>query len=278
MPSILELMQRRQGCIGIVQHHRLGDLQFKPVGRQTGFPQCGDGGGNKIMALELHGRQIDCDLQLARPIGRGRTCLPQHPLADRHDHAGLFGKGYELVGRNETSGRMPPAQQRFETGDPLGPKVDQRLIEQLELAGTQRLMEVEFHDTARLHPRIHFGMKQSKDTAPIGLRPIQGQVGTFQQLIGFQSVLRCERYADAGANDDLMLGDLEWLREHLDHALGEPDCVEWRLDRGLQDGEFVAAKPGNRVSLPQAISRRSATACSSRSPIGCPSVSFTALN
>ena len=148
---------------------------------------------------------------------------------------------------------MPPPQQRLETGDLPGPKVDQRLIEQLEFVGTQRLMKVEFQDTTRLHPRVHLGMEQTKDATPIGLGPIQGQVGTFQQLIGFQSVLRCERYAYTDANDNLMFGDLEWLREHLDNALGEPDCVERRLNRGLQDGEFVTAQPGNRVSLPQAI-------------------------
>ena len=173
---------------------------------------------------------------------------------------------------------MPPTQQRLETGDPLGPKFDQRLIEQLELVALQRLMKLEFQDTTRLHPRVHLGMKQTKDTAPIRFGPIQGQVGAFQQLIGFQSVLRCECYADTDADDYLMFGNLEWLREHLDNALGEPDCIEWRLNRGLQDGEFVTAQPRNRVGLPQAISRRSATACSNRSPMGCPSVSFTALN
>ena len=99
---------------------------------------------------------------------------------------------------------MPPTQQRLETGDLPGPNVDQRLIEQLELVGTQRLMKVEFQDTTRLHPRVHLGVEQTKDTAPIRLGPIQGQVGTFQQLIGFQSVLRCECYAYTDADDNLM--------------------------------------------------------------------------
>lgn len=162
---------------------------------------------------------------------------------------------------------MPPTQQCLEAGDLPGPNVDQRLIEHLELLALKRLMKVEFQDTTRLHPRVHLGVEQTKYTAPIRLGPIQGQVGTFQQLIGFQSILRCECYAYTDAYDNLMLANLEWLREHLDNALGEPDCIEWRLDRGLQDGEFVTAQPGDRVGLPQASSKRSATTCSSRSPI-----------
>ena len=82
--------------------------------------------------------------------------------------------------------RVPPPQQRFEAGDRPVAEVDQRLIEQLELPGTQRLMEIEFQDATRLHLRIHFGMEQPIDAAPVRLGPIQGQVGTLQQLIGFQ--------------------------------------------------------------------------------------------
>ena len=62
---------------------------------------------------------------------------------------------------------MAPAQQRLEAGDHPGPQIDQRLIEQFELAGAQRLTEVEFQQAARLHLRVHLGLEQPIDAAAI---------------------------------------------------------------------------------------------------------------
>ena len=35
-----QLMQRRQRGVGVLQHHRLGDLQLQPIGAQLGIAQC----------------------------------------------------------------------------------------------------------------------------------------------------------------------------------------------------------------------------------------------
>jgi hypothetical protein len=63
----MKLVQRREGRVGVVQHHRFGDLQFQPVGRQTGFVQCVCNRGNQVPAFELRQREIDGDPHLAWP-------------------------------------------------------------------------------------------------------------------------------------------------------------------------------------------------------------------
>jgi hypothetical protein len=110
------------------------------------------------------------------------------------------------------------------------------------------------------------------DTAAVDLRPIQRQIGAFQQLIGIQSVLRRECNADTGADDDLSPIYLEWS------LLANPMAS---IGDSISVCTMANSSPPSRATV--SVSRtpcrsRSATGRSRLSPTGCPSVSFTALN
>ena len=51
----------------ISDQNALGDLKFKPVRLEPGFQQNGMHETHKVTMLELHWRQVDCDLQSLRP-------------------------------------------------------------------------------------------------------------------------------------------------------------------------------------------------------------------
>ena len=69
---------------------------------------------DKRVALELNRRQIDGDLDVARPCRRLGARLLEHPGADRNDQPDLFRQRNEIVRRHQSALGMPPAQQRFE--------------------------------------------------------------------------------------------------------------------------------------------------------------------
>ncbi|MDQ3774896.1 MAG: hypothetical protein M3461_11300 [Pseudomonadota bacterium] len=70
--------------------------------------------------------------------GRGLLARAREdPSSDGYDEPGLLGDGDELRGGDEPALRVPPAQQRLDTGDRQGPEIEQRLIVQRQLATLQ---------------------------------------------------------------------------------------------------------------------------------------------
>ena len=99
-------------------------------------------------------------------MSAGQHAAAVHASRNTHSPIGtisadLLGERDELIGRHDALFRMAPTQQRFETGHHAGMQVDQRLVEQLELASLQRLAKVEFQQAAHLHLRVHFGLEQA---------------------------------------------------------------------------------------------------------------------
>ena len=88
--------------------------------------------------------------------------------------------GMNSTGRISAALRMTPAHQRLEAGDLAALDVDERLIEQLELAVLDRLAQIELDDAAGLHARVHFGFEEAVDAAAVGLGPIKRHVGVLE--------------------------------------------------------------------------------------------------
>ena len=51
----------------------------------------------------------------------------------------------------------------------------------------------------------------------------------------------------------MMAGNLEWFFEQFDQPLGEYGRIDRSVDRSLDDGKFIAAKPGNGIGLPRTL-------------------------
>ena len=49
-------------------------------------------------ALELRGRQIDCNLDVRRPVHGVGACFARDPFSERVDQTGYFGQWNETIG------------------------------------------------------------------------------------------------------------------------------------------------------------------------------------
>ena len=95
---------------------------------------------------------------------------------------------------------MVPAQQRLEAADLVAREVDERLVVELELAVGQRLAQIDLQLAARLHVGVHVRLEEAVDAAPLGLGPVEGEIGVLEQLVGIGAVARRDGDADAGAD------------------------------------------------------------------------------
>jgi hypothetical protein len=98
---------------------------------------------------------------------------------------------------------MEPAHQSFESADCAGLNVNQRLVEDLELAVDQRLAQVQFEHPPRLNARIHFRSKEAIPTASLPLGAIQRQVSALQQFVWIEAISRNNGDAETCADNDL---------------------------------------------------------------------------
>ena len=206
--------------------------------------------------------------------------LAQHPVADLDDQAHLLGDRNELGRRDHAAQRMRPAQQRLAGRDLLGLQVEQRLVVDLEGVVGERVAQVELEAAARLRRDVHVRLEEAPGAALVGLGPIERHVGVLEQVVGVGAVARRHGDADAGADDHLVAVDLVGLAERGDDALGERGGLLAAGRAGYcRIDELVAAEAGDDVGArAPGARRRSATARSSMSPRGWPSVSLTCLN
>ena len=221
------------------------------VGAQAGSRERADDHLHQAGTAKLDRRKVDGDMEVAGPLRGGGACLPDDPLADRHDEADLLGQRDEVGRRDHSPGRMIPADEGLEAADFVARQIDDRLVVQLELAGRQRLAQVLLHDAAGLHLQVHLGFEEAERAASVALGAVEREVGVAQQLVGARTVAGADRDADADADDGLLAIDVIGLAQLLDDALRQRGGVGRFRDRGLHDDEFVAAHARDRVGLAQ---------------------------
>jgi hypothetical protein len=79
----------------------------------------------------------------------------------------------------------------------------------------------------------------------LGLGAVHGRIGIAEQVLGPVVTDGPQGDADAGAGEDLVAADQERLRQFAFDALGHGDGVIGFLDVFEQNGELVAAEPGD---------------------------------
>ena len=177
----------------------------------------------------------------------------QNPLADRRDQAGRFGERNELVGPNQSLGRMPPADQRLDAADLPGLDVDHRLIVQLELLVRDGIAQFAFRRLLRGCAFQHAGLVDAEIvSAVVPWRCIAPDRRCLSSASGLGAVFGRHRNADAGADTGLDAVEVERFGNRADDPQRERDrslMLAWAAF--LDDGEFVAAEPRQQVGLPQ---------------------------
>src|ERR1700674_5235741 len=145
----VESLQHSGGRLDIAHQNGFGQCEFEIVRLQVSFPENGANGFKEPLAAELHCRDVDrhlIELQASvDPGSRLSARLAKHPLADWHDKSAIFCDGDELVREDQSTLRMPPADERLGAGYRAGLEIDLRLIVEHEFVPFQGAAQVPFH-------------------------------------------------------------------------------------------------------------------------------------
>ncbi len=145
---------------------------------------------------------------------------------------------------------MTPAHQRLGAAALLAADVDDGLVVQLEFVAQQGAPHVLFEVAAVARFRLHGGLEEAIAVAALGLRLVEREVGMANERVGVVGVLRRERDADRGADDDLASVDIVRLGDGRKDAVGQDgDLIVLVHVGNLDDGEFVAAEPGDDIEF-----------------------------
>ncbi len=212
---LAQLVERVARPLRVAHQRGLGDLDLEPLRRQAGDLQRIADVVDHVALVKLQRRQVDGHAHLLGPLHALHAGLAQRPASEIDDQAHLLGDRNDVRRRHHAARRMTPAQQRLAGRDPSGLQVHQRLEVQLELLVDERLAQVDFQRTARLDDLRHLLAEEAERAAPVRLRPVEGEVGVLEQIVGSHRS-RCDGDADAGADLDQMVLDLVALAQPLD--------------------------------------------------------------
>ena len=248
--ELLELRQDLKRLLLVIDKNGFSDLQFQPFRRQPGAKKHLRDRGNKARVVELDRRKIDRDRGGSLPghsLGAGGR---QHPGSNRNDQAGFLGDRYEVGGRDASSFRMIPAQQRFIAGDFKRHRVDDRLIVQREVALFQRHAQIPAQDLALAQPLVHARL-EGTPAVPAVLSRLRGcQRRVAHQLARAGSIGRVDRDPDVEVQFHRLVIDAELRTDLIQNPFNQGDRVDLAARHDLQNGEFIALQAANRIGPP----------------------------
>ena len=118
----------------------------------------------------------------------------------------------------------------------------------LELLALERPLQIGAERETGHHPVVHRGLEQAVAALPLGLGDVHRGIGVADQLVGIGGVARLDdRDAEAGADDQVVVVELERTAERVEDPLGGLHRRLRVVDVLEQDRELVAAEPGGGV-------------------------------
>ena len=148
---------------------------------------------------------------------------------------------------------MRPAHERLEGDDRLAVGRDNRLVMQQELVVGDGLAQIVLDRLAHADGLVHLPLEDAVAVAPLAFRFVEGGVGEPHEGLAVAPVLRREGDADGDAHRDRRLADIEWPRHAVENAPRQ-ELGRFRVAQpGLDDGEFVAAEPRQRVAFAEQV-------------------------
>src|SRR5262249_18477764 len=138
-----EPQHREFRALEIAEQGAFGKLELEPVGLEAGLAENALDRFDEIRPPELQRRYIDRDRQ-ARPIAAVEAGAAQDVFAKLDNEARMFGD-WNKAGRGDFAlHRVDPARQRFHANEPLAARIDNRLIDNVQLPIFDRLAERTF--------------------------------------------------------------------------------------------------------------------------------------
>ena len=200
---------------------------------------------------------------------------PDDPRREVAHQGALVGHVEERLGRQDSAGRVVPADERLEA-EQQPVVADQGLVVQRQLAGEERVPQLALH--RQLGPALRLVVV---DAPAAPARP-PGPLGVVHRGVGMpEQVARVHRRAlrrhhpQRGRHDDAVPGDLDGCADRLEDPAGQDVDLLVAVHLLADDDELVAAEPGDRVGSRTASARLWATAASRASPASWPRESLT---
>jgi hypothetical protein len=159
----------------------------------------------------------------------------------------MFGDRNKARRRDFALHRVNPARQRFHADQPLAAAIDDRLMDDVELAVFDRLAERAFEQFAVRQIGVHRRVVDAGAVSALILGAIERHIGIAQDVGGVLGAAVDHGNADRRADIDAVSADDERRADRRENALG------YRLQRitvrgaGHDDREFVAAQASDEV-------------------------------
>ena len=198
-------------------------------------------------------RQVDRHIHrkpLVGPDAHLAAAFLDHPVAQPVDQPEALGNRDEHVGPHHAARGVLPAQQRLHALQPSQPGIDLGLIVQLQLAPLQRVAQVLLQAQLILQPLVHPRLEKRIGIAAGPLGGVHGRIGVLHQLQAV-AMLRVQRHPHRTGKRHLVALNLQRLRQHLDHPVGQAGAIGHIRNILGQQHELVAANAGHRVAVPR---------------------------
>ena len=167
-PICVQLLEHDDRLGGVLHHDALGDLELEVGarrGRSARAPR--DDALDQVAAAGTARRDVHrhragrgCRASASARLAAG---FAQHPVAERHDEAGLLGERDELGGGDEAALRMAPAHQRFHADDAPAAHVDLRLVVQHELRSSRARARSSFSSSRRFGKYVLISRREERE-------------------------------------------------------------------------------------------------------------------
>ncbi len=118
---LVQVAQHVADVFGVVHQHALGELELDQLAADAVGRGLGDQQGQQAGVDEVRRGEVERDAHLGQalvePLAQLATGAPDHPLAERHDQAGLFRERHEACRRQQAEVGVLPADERLRTTD-----------------------------------------------------------------------------------------------------------------------------------------------------------------
>ncbi len=165
---------------------------------------------------------------------------------------GVLERAHELVGIDQPTRRLAPAQQRLDADQALGPQRHDRLVVEAELAVLERPPQPSLGSGGGdlvAHRAVEQGAAAGSDL--LGL--VQRGVSVAEDLVGSRATLLGDGHADVGREAHLGVAHLERGLDERQHRLGDAFGRQRRRHVGTEQHELVAAVADGAVVGPDRL-------------------------
>ncbi len=240
--------------LGIAHHLAFGDLELHVAGHRLILRDQRAHIVEQRFAGQLCGREVDRDVELLGQLHRGYP-LPglfgrflEGEAAELFDLPGPLGERDEGAGADLTTLGMVPAHQRLGTDDPVAVlDIDDRLIEQLQVAAFERVLEVIFQRLGIDGDGAGRGAESLDAVAAMAFGVMHGKLGVAQDIFGFGRLVVVDGDPDRDGERHVAIAEIEGIAQRLAHLFGHVGNLGGRLLGQQHDSELVPRDAGQCV-------------------------------